>query len=128
MAIRLTTITALAALLTGCLAIEGTYYPACVAYEGSKVQLRDGNFVWDKFTDQVHVDDNGNVVDQFPDYPKRGAYAIDGREVRMYFEADQAEETLYVRQHDHRLLLLTAAELAEWEKTGRYSDCALLRE
>jgi len=128
MAIRLMIITPLAALLTGCLAIEGTYYPGCVAYAGDKVQLSDGDFVWDKYTDQVIVDADGNVVDQFPDYPKRGTYTIKGREIRMEFAGGQAVETMHVQQHEGNLLLMTDAEVGGWQKSGRFGDCVLTRE
>lgn len=125
---RLTIISSLASLLAGCLSIDGTYYPGCAAYEGSKVVLGDGNFVWDRYTDQVIVGADGNAVDQFPDYPKRGSYEVDGRVLRMHFTDDQSVETMQVHQHDGRLLLLTSAEVDEWERTGGYRDCTLTRE
>ncbi len=48
----------IACLLVGCVSHEGTYSPACIAYAGSKINLTDGQFVWEKFSDSVVVDDD----------------------------------------------------------------------
>ena len=45
--------TLIATLLFGCASHDGTYSPGCIAYEGSKISLSDGQFVWEKFTDSV---------------------------------------------------------------------------
>jgi hypothetical protein len=61
-----------ATLLSACVSHEGTYSPGCIAYVGSNITLSDGQFVWEKFTDEVVVNDDGEIVDQFPGYPLRG--------------------------------------------------------
>jgi len=125
---HLTIITLLICLLAGCASIEGTYYPGCIAYEGSKIYLHDGEFVWEKFTDQVVVDDDGKVINQFPGYPKRGTYRIAGQVLQMTYDRGGSVETMHMHQHDGQNLLLTSTQVASWENNGRYDDCALTRE
>lgn len=112
--------------LAGCKSHEGSYVPGCVAFEGSNVTLADGKFTWDKFTDQVIVDDDGNVVDQFPDYPKHGSYRIEGE--TLYLEQDTGESMpdMYLIQHDDQTYMLTAQQFETWEKTGKREECALV--
>jgi hypothetical protein len=115
----------LAALLCGCASHEGTYSPGCIAYAGSTVTLSDGQFVWEKFTDEVVVDDDGEIVNQFPGYPLRGSYRIDGQSVYMHSDTGEPMRKMYLHRHDAHNYLLTADELAKWEKTGDYADCTL---
>ena len=110
----------------GCASHEGTYSPSCIAYEGSNVSLSDGKFVWEKFTDSVVVDDAGKVVNQFPAYPMRGSYRIEGH--TLYLEAASGESlaNMYLRQRNERQYLLTAEQFEAWEKTGQAATCALV--
>ncbi len=126
MTIRLTTTLLLVCVLAGCKSAEGVYWPGCAAYAGDRIELRNGEVEWDKFTDQVNIDEAGNPVDPFPGYPRRGSYEIDGQVVRMTME-DNASETLYLHVHDGRALLLTDAQHRASEAGGRYDDCALTR-
>lgn len=116
---------AFVALLSGCKAIDGIYYPGCVAYEGDKVILRDGAVEWDRFTDQVILDVDGNVKDQFPDYPKTGSYQVDGALLHLTLAGNDTVQTLHIRKEGERTMLLNDADLATWERTGRYGDCVL---
>lgn len=116
----------LAALLFGCVSHEGTYSPGCVAYAGSNITLDDSKFVWEKYTDQVVVDDGGEVVNQFPGYPMRGSYRIDGQLVYMETNEGDSLENMYLQRRDDHYYLLTAAQFAAWEQTGNYADCTLL--
>jgi len=125
---RFSVIALLAGLLAACTSVEGTYYPGCPAFAGSKIVLGKRDFSWDQFTDLVLIDNSGNATDQFPDFPKHGSYERDGQFLRMTFAADGSVDTLHVRQHDGRLLLLTDTDLEEWQRTGRYADCVLTRE
>lgn len=122
----------LACLLSGCQTteqtIEGTYYPGCIAYTGDKISLNDGEFVWDKFTDAVAVDDDGNVINKYPDYPKRGTYRADGQVLQMNFEGSESVERLYMHKHDGQSMLLTEAQVASWEKTSHYDNCIMTLE
>ena len=72
-----------ASMLAACISHEGVYTPACMAYAGDRIELRNDRFAWEKFTDSVVVDDNGDVVNQFPGYPMHGTYSIDGQTVMM---------------------------------------------
>lgn len=116
----------IAALLFGCVSYEGTYSPDCIAYAGSNVELSGGQFVWEKFTDQVIVDHDGNVVNQFPGYPMRGTYRIDGQAVYMESATGESMENMYLHRRDDRYYLLTAGQFEALEKTGEHADCALM--
>lgn len=123
---RVVTTVLIAALSFGCVSHEGTYSPDCIAYAGSNVQLNDGEFVWEKFTDQVVVDDDGEVVNQFPGYPKRGTYRIDGQTVHLESNTGESLENMYLQRRDSRQYLLTAEQFEAWGKTSDYGDCTLM--
>ena len=125
MILRLVTITLLTALLSACPSHEGTYSPGCIAYAGSNITLSDGQFAWEKFTDALVVDDDGNVVNQFPGYPMRGSYRTDGQ--TAYLEPDRGGpvQRMYLHRHRNSYYLLTADEFELWEKTGNIADCTL---
>ena len=91
---RVISTTLSAVFLFGCVSHEGTYSPDCIAYAGSNISLSDGQFVWEKFTDEVVVDDDGKIINQFPGFPMRGSYRVDGKTVH------QDEGGLSVRRHD----------------------------
>ena len=115
-----------AGLLAACVSHEGKYSPACVAYTGSNIELRSGQFVWEKFTDSVVVDDNGEIVNQFPGYPMQGRYRIDGQAVLMESAAGESLATMYLHQQDHRDYLLTAEQHEAWESGSTSAECALV--
>ena len=120
-------VTVLAAcLLTACVSHEGIYSPGCAAYAGSNIELHAGQFVWEKFTDSVVVDDEGEIVNQFPGYPVQGSYRIDGQTVIMETAAGEALANMYFHQRGERRYLLTAEQNEAWKKTGEYSDCPLV--
>ena len=112
-------------LLAGCKQLEGTYYPGCVAFEGDRVVLQDDRVTWDRFTDQIIVDGDGNTTDPFPEYPKTGRYDVDGDLLHLHFEGDDIARSLHIRRHDDRVLLLNAQEFADWQRTGEYNSCIL---
>lgn len=111
--------------LAGCKQLDGTYYPGCAAFEGDKLVLREGRVTWDRFTDQVIVDVDGNPMDPFPDFPKNGRYEVDGDLLHLAFPAENVTKSLHIRRPDERVLLLDAKDLADWESTGRHNDCVL---
>ncbi len=115
----------LAVMLSGCLSHEGTYLPGCIAYAGNKITLSDSQFTWENFTDAVVINDDGEVVNQFPGYPMRGSYRIE--EQTLYLQPDSGDQVpvMYLQQHENSFYLLTEDEFAAWEKTGNYADCAL---
>ena len=114
------------AVVFGCVSHEGTYSPDCIAYAGSNISLHDGQFVWEKFTDEVVVDDAGEVVNQFPGFPMRGSYRIEGQTVYMESDGGESLEHMYLQRRDTRQYLLTAEQFEAWEKTGKDADCALM--
>ncbi len=115
-----------AVFLVACVSHEGTYSPDCIAYAGSNISLRDGQFVWEKFTDEVVVDEDGKIVNQFPGFPMRGSYRIEGQIVHMESAAGDAMEKMYLHTRDTRQYLLTAEQFEAWQKTGKHADCALM--
>ena len=126
MVIRLTSTLLLLVCLAGCKAIDGTYFPGCAAYAGDRVELRNGRFKWDKFTDAIEVDEAGKPVDSFPDYPKHGDYRIDDTTLTFTFEGGGPTETFHIHEHESMgLQLLTDAQLAAVEVGGLDEDCAL---
>ncbi len=122
--IILCTLTAI--LLFGCVSHEGTYLPDCIAYAGSNIILDDGQFVWEKFTDSVVVDEDGEIVNQFPGYPMRGSYRIDGQTLYMESGAGETMDKMYLHRRDNRQYLLTAEQFEAWQTTGKHADCALM--
>ncbi len=116
----------IAVLLFGCVSHEGTYSPDCIAYAGSNISLTDGQFVWEKFTDAVVVDEDGEIVNQFPGYPMRGSYRIDGQTLYMESDAGEAMDKMYLHRRDNRQYLLTAEQFEAWQTTGKHADCALM--
>ncbi len=123
---RIISTTLTAALLVGCVSHEGTYSPGCIAYAGSTISLSDGQFVWEKFTDSVVVDDDGEIINQFPGFPMRGRYRIDGQTLYMESNDGDSLEEMYLHRRDNRQYLLTAEQFEAWETTGKHADCALL--
>ena len=117
-----------AGLLAGCVSHEGTYAPSCIAYAGSNITLTAGEFVWDKFTDEVIVNDDGEVVDQFPGYPLRGTYRINGQIVLMTSGDGEVLERMYLQRRDADSYLYTAEQFEHWKTTGEHAKCALVLE
>ena len=126
MNLRLITTILLVGILAGCKSAEGVYLPGCAAYAGDRIELRNGEVQWDKFTDQVDIDASGNRIEPFPGYPRRGSYRIDGQVVTLTMDND-VSETLYLHVRDGRALLLTEAQHQALESGGRHDDCALTR-
>ena len=114
--------------LSGCASHEGNYAPDCVAFAGDKITLSGGEFVWDKFTDEVIVNDEGEVVDQFPGYPLRGTYRLEGDVVVMETAGGEAMESMYLHQHDDHTYLYTAKQFDAFKSTGQAADCALVQK
>ena len=102
--------TLIATLLFGCASHDGTYSPGCIAYEGSKISLSDGQFVWEKFTDSVAVDDAGNVINPFPGYPMEGSYSIKGKALFLDAGSGESSVDMYLQEDRKRVYMLTVEE------------------
>lgn len=114
--------------LAGCKAVDGSYYPDCIAFAGDNLELQNGRFSWDKFTDQVRADDQGRPVDPFPEYPRYGSYKLDGDTLTLRFDVDGPDETFHIADRNGRIVLLRTAEYSEWQDSGNYPQCVLTRE
>lgn len=112
-------------LLCACSNIDGVYSPDCAAYSGSQIVLKDGQFTWTKFTDEVVVDEAGDKVDQFPGFPLRGEYDKSGEKISL--ERGEGEESteMHLSEINEDLFLYTAGEFDLFVETGKRPDCAL---
>ena len=126
MNIRLVLAALVSILLFGCKSYDGTYSPSCVAFAGNKISLNSGEFVWEKFTDLVVLDDEGNSINQFPGYPMLGTYRVEGQTLIMESAAGEAMPNMYLQEHDESLHLLTADELKSLGETGELPYCSLV--
>ena len=106
--------------------VAGTYAPSCVAFEGSTIALTDQRFTWDKFTDEVTVDNAGNRVDPFPGFPVRGTYTIDNDVLHLTTDVGELAATLHLVRRPGQVYLLTDQEFDAWQKGGTVPNCALL--
>ena len=112
-------------LLAGCVSSNGKYTPDCAAYEGSTIELADGRFVMDKFTDQVEVDDSGNKKDPFPGYPVSGTYRFEGDVLQLQSDSGTELPNLFRVKNKGHYRLLTAEQFEAWKTNGTIDDCAL---
>jgi len=114
-------------LLASCASHEGNYSPACAAFAGDRIELLQGKFTWEKFTDSVVVDADGDVINQFPGYPMSGSYRIDGPRVSMESGSGEVQADMYLLQQEGRRYLLTGEQYEAWGRDGRLAECALVR-
>ncbi len=115
-------------LLCGCQSTDGRYVPSCVAYEGDTIELRGGKFVWNRFTDEVRLDESGNKIDAFPDFPKTGTYVKSASRIELSVEGDETQQTYYLLSLDNQTYLLSAAEQGRYAFDGVVERCALRKE
>jgi len=124
--IRTTTVVCIALLPAACVTShEGTYTPACVAYEGERIELRAGRFEWQRFTDQRTVDQDGNIVDPFPDYPKVGAYRIDAGHLELVTNDDKPPTNWFLVRRAGEQYLLTSDQHKAFVTSQALPDCPL---
>ena len=114
-------------LSAACANHEGLYEPACIAYEGNRVELQDGRFEWRRFTDQRVVGDDGKAVDPFPGFPKSGSYRLSAG--RMEFASDDGMELgdWYLVDHMRRPYLLNGEQYDAFRQSNKMPECALTR-
>ena len=127
MTTRLFAIILLAGALSGCKGVDGVYLPGCPAYAGDRIELEGGRFTWDKFTDQVKLDADGNPVDPFPGYPRTGNYTIEGDNLTLIMADDGARQAFHLYVDNGRVMLLTDAQQANLQTNGSHDECALTR-
>ena len=113
--------------LCGCSSIDGVYTPACMAYEGDEIELVDGRFTWRRFTDQRQVDEQGELVDPFPGYPKTGRYVYHDAQLDLKPDGGASLVSFYVQQNTQGMYMLTTDENRQFKDDGRMPECALRR-
>ena len=106
--------------------VAGRYAPSCVAFEGNTIELTESRFTWDKFTDEVTVDDAGNTVDPFPGFPVRGTYAVADDVLSLTTDVGELAAELHLVQRPGQVYLLTEPEFEAWQRDGEVPECALL--
>jgi len=114
---------------TGCATdadLTGIYAPSCVAYAGSTIELSGQRFTWDKFTDEVSVDDAGNRVDPFPGFPVRGSYTVEDDILSLVTDIGNLAARLHLVRRPGQVYLLTGEEFEAWQQEGTVPNCALL--
>jgi len=112
-------------LLAACVSHEGVYEPACVAYEGDRLELKRGRFEWQRFTDERRVDANGNALIPFPGFPRSGTYReTDGRLELLDDDQVRLDDWFIVERADQRFLL-TAKQRDAFLDRGTLPECAL---
>lgn len=124
---RLTLVPLLLA-LAGCNSLDGRFEPSCIAFAGERIELSNGRFEWQRFTDERRIGEDGKVIEPFPDYPKRGDYRIvDGR---VEFRTDDGErlEDRYLVERPDGLYLLDAAAREALAAGEELPHCALRYE
>jgi hypothetical protein len=119
----------LLAFTAGCAAdtnVAGTYQPSCIAFEGNTIELSEGRFTWDKFTDEVRIDEDGNKVDPFPGFPVRGTYVVEDDVVRLTTDVGELAGEMHLVRRPDQVYLLTSEEFGSWQRDGEVPTCALL--
>ncbi|MDJ0908641.1 MAG: hypothetical protein QNI99_05585 [Woeseiaceae bacterium] len=113
-------------LLVACTSFEGAYSPSCAAYEGDRIVLEGGVFTWDRFTDAIPVDDEGNPIDPTPGYPVQGSYSHSRGVLSLETDSGDTLDGLFVRQHGGRYYLLTDEQIEHLDSSGEIPECALV--
>lgn len=120
-------------LLTGCAnGPEGVFSPACIAHAGDRIEFGGehgkGRFEWDRFTDAVSVDRDGNRIDPFPDYPKTGSFEIDGEKVSLEADDGSTLAERYLLDYRGRTWLLSYEQNEAVLDGEAMPNCALVLE
>ncbi len=105
----------------------GLYTPSCDMYEGETVDLQHGAYVWDRFTDTRSIDDEGNLVDSFPEHPMSGGYTRQAAKVSLQLTSDDAVRDYILLPVSGSAYLLTQKEYESFLASGEVVSCALQR-
>lgn len=125
MTIFRTTLIVLTLLIAACANHEGLYEPGCIAYAGDRIELKDGRFEWQRFTDQRVVDDDGNEVDLLPGFPKKGMYRLAAGRVEFVTYDDVRLDDWFVVELAGQRYLLTEKQHDAFLDSKKVPDCAL---
>ena len=121
---RITTIV-LALSLLACANQDGVYEPACIAYEGDRLELKDGRFEWQRFTDERVVDKAGEVVPPFPGFPKTGTYRVLGDQLQLLTDDNVRLENWFIVEAAGQRYILNAGQHNAFANGGALPDCVL---
>lgn len=124
---RLSILAAVTFLASCAATVDGLFEPACIAYEGDRIEMLDGRFEWRRFTDQVNVDEAGNRVDPFPGYPIVGTYELQDERVTFVPDGNGETRDRYLLEYRQELYLLTYEENEAALDTDTIPSCALKR-
>ena len=113
--------------VAGCQSLSGRYVPSCPAYEGDTIEFSGDRFTWDKFTDQVRIDEHGETIDPFPGFPKTGGFTLSGTQLDLKPDDGGSTHTYYLLSLDGESYLLNAAEQGRYAVDGVIDRCALRR-
>lgn len=113
--------------LCACSSIDGLYAPACIAYEGSEIELSGNRFTWRRFTDERKLDEHGEPVDAFPGFPKTGQYRFHNSQVDLIPDDGQSSVSFYLYDDAQGKYMLSNAENKQYQSDGGMPECALRR-
>lgn len=120
-----TVLIGLTLLFVACANHEGFYEPACIAYEGDTIELRDGRFEWQRFTDQRKIDADGNVVKPFPAFPKTGTYDLEEGRLELVTDDGVQLDDWYIIERAGKRYLLTSTQHKVFRENNELPGCAL---
>ncbi len=113
--------------LAACASYDGDYSPSCPTFVANVVQLEKGAFTWTRLSDEVVIGDDGQPVNPYPDFPKKGSYEVDAGVVHMTTTEGKKLPPMYFHEAGEQLYLLSEVEHRSLGHTGEPPDCALLR-
>ncbi|MEN7341325.1 MAG: hypothetical protein AAAFM81_00225 [Pseudomonadota bacterium] len=105
--------------------IEGQFKPACLALAGDIIDIEGDRYTWRKFTDEIVVGDDGELIEPFPGFPKSGQFTREGDELRLLNGNGEPSAAFYVRKRADGVYLLTADESASDTVDAAFWRCAL---
>ena len=114
-------------LCSACASVDGTFEPACMAFEGDRITLDSGRFEWARFTDVRRIGEDGKEIDPFPDYPKNGRYVLRSQTVEFRTDGGERLDDHYLLEHDDSLYLLTHEQNARFSTGESLPECVLRR-
>jgi hypothetical protein len=112
-------------LIAACANHEGLYEPACVAYEGDRIQLKGGRFEWQRFTDERAVDEAGKGANPFPGFPRLGTYRAKAGRLTLVTDEDVRLDDWFVVVHAQQHYLLTTGQHDAFLESGELPECVL---
>ena len=105
---------------------SGKYAPGCMAHAGDTIELYDGRFVWDKFTDEVRLTADGQREDQFPAHPMKGNYEVKDDKLILKPDSGGITSVFYLVRQDGHNYVMNVKQHSEWQTTGAMPECALM--